>query len=181
MKSVQRRWRFLAAFGGVVIVIALVLTACGSTTTSSGQSPSTTPATTPTATSMPSPTPITHLRPGQNAEFAGRWKISVGDVFPVATSAEHSLVVVISMTNIASVSQYEDCSTDWSLTDNKGNPYQQLSTADVQARGSALSVGTVEPNAAVSGMIVFTVPQPSGLFILTFSSGGLTASWDIHV
>lgn len=189
---VNKKRRLRTAFIGLLALVALILVACGGSSASSSSTP--TPdnsvkffeqtveaqgsTTVPSPTMMP--TPLTHLKPGQTAELAG-WEISVGDIFPVATSMEHSLVVTIGITNSSSVAQYEDSSTDWSLTDGKGNTYQQLSTADVQQRGSALPVGNVEPGSTVSGMIVFTVAKPTGQFILTFSKGGLTASWDITV
>lgn len=80
MKKVKPNQKVLTIFGGLLIVVALVLVACGGTTTSSSTTAKKTP------TSMPSPTPITHLKSGQTATFVGKWKIGYYDWFVVGTS-----------------------------------------------------------------------------------------------
>jgi Domain of unknown function (DUF4352) len=161
---------------GFVLSSLVLLTACGGTTPSSGNTTAT-PTTPPTQAPTPTPTPLTHLQQGQAANVGATWKISVGDTFLLTSSrGEHFAVVTVGMTNISSTSQSEDPSQDWSLVDAKGNTYNQCSgTVSGQ-----LSSGSVEPEVTVSGAICFAV-QAGGRFTLAFSSGSLTASWDISV
>ena len=96
----------------IVVSFCLMVSACGSSTTSSSSTPKTTPSSSTPKTSAA--TTSLHLPQGQVASVGGIWNVSIGDSFYVSSvREEHFAVVVVTMKNVSSASQSEDPSS-WS-------------------------------------------------------------------
>jgi len=163
----------------IVVSFCLMVSACGSSTTSSSSTPRTTPSSSTPTTSAA--TTSLHLPQGQVASVGGIWNVSIGDSFYLSTvREEHFAVVVVTMENVSSASQSEDPSS-WSLADSSGESYAPPTGATVSISGhDSLAAKTISSGGSASGLVSFSVPMP-GEFTLIFTNGSSTASWDISV
>jgi hypothetical protein len=181
MKSmVNKKPRFLSAIVGLLILIALVLVACGGATTSNVSSPTATPTTPPT----PTPTPKINHSVGQVITVYDEWEVTV-----VSAKVDHPPVVVngsleksqkpyvivsVKLKNISSTEQslFSIMAPNWILKDLNGNMYKpgfDFSSHDLD--------GKFQPGVTIQGSLAYEAPESVHQYQLLFITG-LVMSWD---
>lgn len=172
----------------LVLVVPLLLTACGSAgvTTIPGAPTTTVGAqATRTATLPPTSTPRPHYQVGEPAQVGDSWlvtltsaTVSSGDSAYQPQAGNHYLVLEVTQQNQSAEALTVNSQTEWMLRDSTGQAYS-LVTTDYGAPPS----GAIDAGASQQGQLVYEVPSSEQQFTLTFAPAGGSeqATWDIQV
>ncbi len=172
----MKRYLFL-----LILTIACIVTACGTTNTAIPTSPIP-----QTQVSSPTPAPVRqeHFRIGQTVEI-GDWQVAVvslsvsqGSEFIRPDTGKRFLVIAVRLKNTSAEEQ--DLSTDLQFTFRDANGFQYYEAYLDTAKPSP--GGKIEVGGLASGDLVYEVPDAMHTFTLAFESTLFhsgQAIWDI--